>query len=225
MRALVIEDDEVTAGHIAATLASEGIAAERRTDGAEGLSAALSGGYDIVIVDRMLPSLNGIDIIGKLRAVEMAAPILVLSALGSAQDRVAGLDVGADDYLAKPFDASELAARVRALLRRAKGVVSPDVLMFGDLEIRPRARTVHRKGKHIALSPKEFELLMFFAENAGRIVTRNLLHEKVWKLRFDPQTNVADVHVGRLRRKLEGNDPATIIATVRGEGYIFMPGA
>ncbi len=225
MRALVIEDDDVTAGHIAATLASEGIASDRHADGAEGLRAALAGGFDLIVVDRMLPSLDGIDIIGKLRAVEMSAPILVLSALGSAQDRVTGLDVGADDYLAKPFDASELAARVRALLRRAKGVVSPDVMMFGDIEIRPRARTVHRAGRHIPISPKEFELLMFFAENAGKTVTRSLLHEKVWKLHFDPQTNVADVHVGRLRRKLEGADPRPIIATVRGEGYIFMPGS
>lgn len=225
MRALVIEDDNVTAAHIVATLENEGFDARSVADAMEGLNAALLGGFDLVVVDRMLPSMDGLDVIGKLREREVAIPILVLSALGAPHDRVAGLDTGADDYLAKPFDASELAARVRALMRRAKGAVAPDVMVFGDIEIRPRARTLHRAGKHIALSPKEFELLMFFAENAGRIVTRSLLHEKVWKLHFDPQTNVADVHVGRIRRKIEGNDPAVIISTVRGEGYIFMPGS
>ena len=225
MRALVIEDDAVTSAHIVATLENEGFAVEASGDAAHGLRLALTKTFDLLVIDRMLPGHDGLDVVGKLREREVSMPILVLSALGSPAHRVEGLDTGADDYLAKPFEASELAARVRALLRRAKGTVSPDVMILGDFEIRPRARTLHRAGKHIPLSPKEFELLMFFADNAGRVVTRTLLLEKVWKLHFDPQTNVIDVHVGRLRRKLEGDAPGSVIESVRGEGYMFMPGS
>lgn len=224
MRALVIEDDSVTAGHIAETLVKEGFEVVVHADAAQGLRAALTDPPDLIVIDRMLPSLDGLDVIRRLREREVSTPILVLSALGAADERVQGLDTGADDYLAKPFDASELAARARALMRRSKGAAVPDVMLFGALEIRPRARTAHRGDKHIPLSPKEFDLLMFFAENAGRVVTRGLLLEKVWRLHFDPQTNVVDVHVGRLRRKLEGGDPAPVIVSVRGEGYIFAPG-
>lgn len=224
MRALVIEDDSVTAGHIAETLVKEGFEVVVHADAAQGLRAALTDTPDLIVIDRMLPSLDGLDVIRRLREREVSTPILVLSALGAADERVQGLDTGADDYLAKPFDASELAARARALMRRSKGAAVPDVMLFGALEIRPRARTAHRGDKHIPLSPKEFDLLMFFAENAGRVVTRGLLLEKVWRLHFDPQTNVVDVHVGRLRRKLEGGDPAPVIVSVRGEGYIFAPG-
>ena len=224
MRALVIEDDAVTAAHIVSILEKEGFAASSAPGADEGLRAALTGSYDLVVVDRMLPADEGLDLVARLREREMSAAILILSALGSAGERVEGLDKGADDYLAKPFEPGELAARARALMRRARGAVTPDVMIFGPFEIRPRARTLHRSGKHIPLSPKEFDLLMFFAENAGRVVTRGVLLEKVWNLRFDPQTNVTDVHVGRLRRKLEGDDPLRVIVTIRGEGYMFMPG-
>ena len=147
---------------------------------------------------------------------------MVVSALGRSNNRVEGLEKGADDYLAKPFDPQELRARMKALLRRnAVQMTDNDLLVFHDLEIRLKARTVHRSGQHIALSPKEFELICYFADNANEVVTRKMLLEHVWKLSFDPQTNVVDVHVGRLRRKLEINDLPPLIHTVRGEGYLF----
>eukprot|EP01037_Dinobryon_pediforme_P047797 gene47797-62265_t len=151
----------------------------------------------------MLPGLDGLALVARLRALDIATPVLILSALGRAANKVEGLEAGADDYLDKPFSDDELLARVRALLRRARKEPHPDVMLVGDVEIRVKARTVHRSGRHIALSPKEFELLRCLAEHAGSYVPRSLLLERVWNLRFDPQTNVVDVHVSRMRAKIE----------------------
>ena len=179
--------------------------------------------FDLVLLDRMLPGGDGVEAIARMRAGGARGLILVLSALGRAANRVEGLEKGADDYLPKPFEPEELRARLRALLRRGTmQVLDNDLLAFGDLEIRMKARTVHIKRAHVAVSPKEFELITYFAQNAGQVVTRMQLLENVWNLHFDPGTNVVDVHVGRLRRKLEEAGSAAI-QTARGEGYVFAP--
>jgi two-component system, OmpR family, response regulator len=176
------------------------------------------------VFDRMLPGGDGVEAIARIRAGGSTALVLVLSALGRAANRVEGLEKGADDYLAKPFEPEELRARLRALLRRATmQVLDNDLLAFGDLEIRLKARTVHVGRKHVAVSPREFDLITFFARNAGQVVTRMQLLENVWNLHFDPGTNVVDVHVGRLRRKLEEEAGRPVIQTARGEGYVFAP--
>lgn len=223
-RALVIEDDAVMAAHVADLLAARGFAAERVADGAEGLRRAAAEPWDLIVTDRMLPGLEGLDVVERLRALEVPTPIMVVSALGLAGDRVAGLERGADDYLAKPFSDDEFLARVHALLRRARPEPHPEILLVGDIEIRIKARTVHRAGRHVALSPKEFELLRCLAEHAGRFVPRALLLERVWNLRFDPQTNVVDVHVSRLRGKIDEGFEGTVIRSARGEGYMLEVG-
>ena len=223
-RALVIEDDAVMAAHVADLLATRGFAAEVVADGAEGLRRAAAEPWDLIVTDRMLPGLEGLDVVERLRALEVPTPIMVVSALGLAGDRVAGLERGADDYLAKPFSDDEFLARVHALLRRARPEPHPEILLVGDIEIRIKARTVHRAGRHVALSPKEFELLRCLAEHAGRFVPRALLLERVWNLRFDPQTNVVDVHVSRLRGKIDEGFEGTVIRSARGEGYMLEAG-
>ena len=222
MRALVIEDDGDTAAHVAELLAQMGFAVETVADGRAGLRSAAASGFDLVVADRMLPGIDGLDVIERLRALEVKTPVLVLSALGRSANKAEGLERGADDYLSKPFADDEFSARVRALLRRAKNEPHPDVMLAGPLEIRIKARTVHRAGRHIALSPKEFELLHCLAEHAGAFVPRALLLERVWNLRFDPQTNVVDVHVSRLRGKLDEGFDATLIKSARGEGYMLL---
>ena len=223
-RALVIEDDAVMAAHVADLLATRGFATESVADGAEGLRRAAAEPWDLIVTDRMLPGLEGLDVVERLRALEVPTPIMVVSALGLAGDRVAGLERGADDYLAKPFSDDEFLARVHALLRRARPEPHPEILLVGDIEIRIKARTVHRAGRHVALSPKEFELLRCLAEHAGRFVPRSLLLERVWNLRFDPQTNVVDVHVSRLRGKIDEGFEGTVIRSARGEGYMLEVG-
>lgn len=223
-RALVIEDDAVMAAHVADLLSARGFAAERVADGTEGLRRAAAEPWDLIVTDRMLPGLEGLDVVERLRALEVPTPIMVVSALGLAGDRVAGLERGADDYLAKPFSDDEFLARVHALLRRARPEPHPEILLVGDIEIRIKARTVHRTGRHVALSPKEFELLRCLAEHAGRFVPRALLLERVWNLRFDPQTNVVDVHVSRLRGKIDEGFEGTVIRSARGEGYMLDVG-
>lgn len=223
-RILIVEDDAVTAQAMAQAIRDVGAAPEIRDTYDEGLKAASDGDYAVILFDRMLPGGDGVDAIAKVRAAGSTALILVISALGRAQNKIEGLEKGADDYLAKPFDPDELRARLRALLRRQNMVtLDNDVIVFGDLEIRMKARTVHVGTTHVAISPKEFKLLSFFASNAGDVVTRMQLLEKVWNLHFDPQTNVVDVHVGRLRRKLENVAGRPIIHTARGEGYVFDP--
>lgn len=221
-RILIIEDDAETAEAVAAEVRGLGCAAVIVSTLADGIAAA-SGDFRLIVLDRMLPGGDGVEAMAKMRAQGAKGMILVLSALGRAANRVEGLEKGADDYLPKPFEPEELRARLRALLRRgAMQVLDNDLLAFGDLEIRMKARTVHVKRAHVAVSPKEFELITYFAQNAGQVVTRMQLLENVWKLHFDPGTNVVDVHVGRLRRKLE-EAGSTAIQTARGEGYIFAP--
>lgn len=222
-RILIIEDDAETAAAVAAVVADLACAAEIRGTLDEGVAEAGLGDYRVIVLDRMLPGGDGVAAMARIRAAGSRAMILVLSALGRASERVEGLEKGADDYLPKPFEPDELRARLRALLRRGSmQVLDNDLLAFGDLEIRLKARTVHVKRRHVPVSPKEFELLTFFARNAGQVVTRMQLLENVWRLHFDPGTNVVDVHVGRLRRKLEEAGTAAI-QTARGEGYVFAP--
>lgn len=220
--ALVIEDDGEMAAHVAGLLGAMGFSAVIESDGASGLAAAARRRFDLIVADRMLPGLDGLDVVARLRALDVATPVLMLSALGRAANKVEGLEQGADDYLAKPFSDDELVARVRALMRRAKGEPHPEVMLVGPLEIRIKARTVHRAGRHVAVSPKEFELLRCLAEHAGAFTPRALLLERVWKLKFDPQTNVVDVHVSRLRAKLDEGFETTLIRSARGEGYMLL---
>ncbi|MFE3838081.1 response regulator transcription factor [Pseudogemmobacter sonorensis] len=222
-RILIIEDDPEIAAAIAAEVEALGCAAVMRDRLDSGIAEALAGDYGVIVLDRMLPGGDGVDAIARIRAGGARGLILILSALGRAANRVEGLEKGADDYLPKPFEAEELRARLRALLRRgAIQVLDNDLLAFGELEIRLKARTVHVRRSHVALSPREFELISYFARNAGQVVTRMQLLENVWKLHFDPGTNVVDVHVGRLRRKLE-EAGSSAIQTARGEGYVFAP--
>jgi two-component system OmpR family response regulator len=221
IKALIIEDDPQASAHMAGLLASMELSADCLDDRAAGLKAAARG-YDVIITDRMLPGLEGLDIVARLRAMEVETPILIVSALGRSANAVEGLERGADDYIAKPFSDDEFKARLRALLRRARREPHPEILLVEDLEIRLKARTVHRAGRHIALSPKEFELLTCLAEHAGAIVPRILLLERVWNLRFDPQTNVVDVHVSRLRGKIDEGFARKLIHAARGEGYILQ---
>ncbi len=222
-RILIIEDDAETAAAVRGVVEELGCVADHCDALEAGIVAAVSISYKVIVLDRMLPGGDGVEAMARIRAGGSQALILILSALGRAASRVEGLEKGADDYLPKPFEPDELRARLRALLRRGTmQVLDNDLLAFGDLEIRLKARTVHVRRAHVAVSPKEFELITFLARNAGQVVTRMQLLENVWNLHFDPGTNVVDVHVGRLRRKLEDAGSAAI-QTARGEGYIFAP--
>lgn len=223
-RILIVEDDRETAAAVAAIVAELGCEPIVMRNLADGVKAAGLARFAVIVLDRMLPGGDGVEAIASIRAAGSAALVLVLSALGTATKRVEGLERGADDYLAKPFEPDELRARLRALLRRESMVVlDNDLMAFGEVEIRLRARTLHVRRAHVPLSPKEFELVTFLARNAGQVVTRMQLLENVWNLHFDPQTNVVDVHVGRLRRKIEAAAGRPVILTARGEGYVFQP--
>lgn len=216
---LLIEDDPRVAEAVGHALKGEADKVCWEPDGIAGLRRAAQGPFDIIILDRMLPGMDGMAILRRLRESGVDAPVLMLSALGRSDHKVEGLDGGADDYLAKPFEATELVARVRALRRRAVNRTPSAVILFGDLECHVKARTVHRQGRHIALSPKEFKLFKYLIDHAGELVTREMLLREVWGLNFDPQTNVVDVNVGRLRRKLEESFDSPCLETVRGSGY------
>ncbi|PHR20536.1 MAG: DNA-binding response regulator [Sphingopyxis sp.] len=224
LRILHVEDDLQAAKMVADVLSRVGDDVVNAANGKDGLRLASEEEFDLVILDRMLPDMSGIDIITKLRAAGVALPVLMLSALGRTEKRIEGLDAGVDDYLAKPFEQEELIARVRALHRRASGQSHSAVIIFGDLECHIKARTAHRQGRHIPLSPKEFELFKYFMQNAGETVTREMLLRDVWNLNFDPQTNVIDVNVGRLRRKLEEGFDGPILETIWGAGYRLLAG-
>ena len=218
---LLIEDDAETAAYVARGLGEQGHVVDRVADGREGLFLASDGRFDLIVLDRMLPGLEGLAVVRALRGAGVRTPVLILSALGSLDDRIEGLEGGSDDYLVKPFAFSELIARVNALLRRAEGAPGQveTRLAVGDLEIDLLGRIVRRAGQTIDLKPREYSLLEYFARNAGRVVTRTMLLEQVWDYHFDPGTNVVDVHVSRLRRKLEDGFAHPILHTVRGAGY------
>jgi two-component system OmpR family response regulator len=219
MRILVIEDEAEVAAYLSKGLREHGYTVEEATDGKDGLFLALYESFDAMVVDRMLPNVDGLSIVRSVRQANVATPILILSALGQVDDRVAGLREGGDDYLVKPFAFSELIARLDALLRRQTPTASQTRLNVGDLEMDLLARTVHRGGHEIELKPREFSLLEYLMRHAGQVVTRTMLLEHVWDYHFDPQTNVIDVHVSRLRQKVDRGFEQEMLQTVRGAGY------
>jgi two-component system OmpR family response regulator len=218
---LVIEDDTVTADEIVGTLNGHGFEVEWQADGQEGLQAASTGNFDAITLDRMLPGQEGLGIIQALRANGVQTPVLVLSALSDIDERIRGLRAGGDDYLTKPFSLDELTARVDALLRRRNIDAPLSVLRVADLEMNLLAREVRRAGKKIDLMPREFQLLEYLMRHAGQVVTRRMLFEAVWDYHFDPHTNVIEVQIGRLRRKIDENQTKTLLRTIRGSGYVL----
>ncbi|WP_395392728.1 response regulator transcription factor [Novosphingobium sp. BL-8A] len=225
LRILYIEDDARAAAQVAEVTESAGLALTWAANGQDGLKRAGVNRYDVIILDRMLPDLDGLTILERLRESGVGTPVLMLSALGRTSDRAEGLDGGADDYLAKPFEAEELLARLRALHRRASGREHSAVILYGAFECHVKARTAFRDNRHLALSPKEFDLFRYFMENAGEVLTREMLLRDVWKMNFDPQTNVVDVNIGRLRRKLEDGFDSPALETIWGSGYRLLDGA
>ena len=227
MQILLIEDDVEAAGHVSNGLREAGYTVEHCADGEAGLAAARAARYDLLIVDRMLPQMDGLGLVGTLRQEGAPTPVLVLSALGTIDDRVEGLRAGGDDYLVKPFAFAELLARVEALLRRASGDNRHvGILRVADLEINILARRVTRAGRAIDLTTKEFQLLEFLMRRVGQIVTRTMLLESVWNLHFDPQTNLIDVHISRLRQAIDRGFAPPLLHTIRGSGYCIKdPGA
>jgi two-component system OmpR family response regulator len=219
MKLLVIEDDREAAAYISKGLSESGYVVDHAPDGRTGLFMASSGSYDALIVDRMLPAMDGLALVAALRTAEVRTPVLILSALGAVDDRVKGLRAGGDDYLAKPFAFAELLARIEALLRRGSGGATTTRLKVGDLEMDLLARSVRRGTQEIELLPREFRLLEFLMRHAGQVVTRTMLLENVWDYHFDPQTNVIDVHVSRLRQKIDKGFSRPLLHTVRGAGY------
>jgi len=219
MKVLIIEDDAETRRFVAKGLREAGHVVDEAGSGEEGLHRALEGGHDVAVVDRMLPQRDGLSIVREMRSAGRATPVLVLSALGDVDDRVEGLRAGGDDYLVKPFAFAELSARLEALTRRHDAETPPTVLRVADLEMDLLKRTVHRGGQLVRLQPREFRLLEFLMRHAGQVVTRTMLLEGVWDYHFDPQTNVIDVHISRLRAKVDKDFEPPLIHTVRGAGY------
>jgi two-component system, OmpR family, response regulator len=226
MRILIIEDDRDAAAYLVKAFREAGHSVDHAADGVTGYDLAQEGGYDVAIVDRMLPKMDGLSLIGALRAQKIETPVLILSALGQVDDRVKGLRAGGDDYLAKPYAFSELLARVEVLARRQpKGAPEETVYRLGDLVLDRLSHKVTRAGEEIALQPREFRLLEYLMQNAGKVVTRTMLLEHVWDYHFDPQTNVIDVHVSRLRAKIDRDFEAPLLHTVRGAGYMIRDSA
>src|SRR5882757_6972928 len=221
MRLLIIEDDRDAADYLVKAFREVGHIADRATDGEEGLALALDGKYDVLIVDRMLPKREGLSLIGALRAKSINTPALILSALGQVDDRVQGLRAGGDDYLTKPYSFAELLARVEVLARRRVGRGEEMVYRVGDLELDRLSHQVTRGTDEIVLQPREFRLLEYLMKHAGQVVTRTMLLENVWDYHFDPQTNVIDVHISRLRSKIDKGYGQALLHTVRGAGYVI----
>ncbi len=221
MKLLLIEDEQSVADYICRELQREGCECEHFADGALGLQRALEGGFDALVVDRMLPSTDGLTVVGEVRRNGDQTPILLLSALGEVEDRVDGLHAGADDYLVKPFSMEELSARLQALCRRhgQSAAAVETSLEYGELCMNLLKQEVHREGREISLQPREYKLLEFLMRHAGQVVTRKMLLEHVWGYHFDPQTNVIDVHISRLRQKLDKDFDVPMLTTVRGAGY------
>ncbi len=217
---LLIEDDAATADFVAKGLSEEGFVVDRADNGRDGLFHATDGSYDCVVLDRMLPGIDGMAVLAAMRGAGIETPVIVLSALGSPEDRVKGLTNGSDDYLVKPFAFAELLARIRLLVRRGRSAPAVEtVLRCDDLEVDLLARRVRRAGKTIELQPREFRLLEFMLRHAEQVVTRTMLLEGVWDYHFDPGTNVIDVHLSRLRKKVDEGFARPLLHTVRGSGY------
>ncbi|WP_238181399.1 response regulator transcription factor [Methylobacterium trifolii] len=224
MRLLIIEDDREAVAYLVKAFREAGHVADQALDGLTGYALAQEGAYDVLIVDRMLPKLDGLSLIRSLREQQVDTPVLILSALGQVDDRVKGLRAGGDDYLPKPYAFSELLARTEVLARRrGAGAASAEATSYrvGDLELDRLSHRVSRAGQEVPLQPREFRLLEYLMRHAGQVVTRTMLLEHVWDYHFDPQTNVIDVHVSRLRAKLDKGFPTPMIHTVRGAGYML----
>jgi len=225
VRILVVEDDAEVRAYLERALQSEGHSVAAVEDGDAALIEAAHGDYAVAIVDRMLPGLDGLAVIRALRAMGRDVPVLVLSALGDVDHRVEGLRAGGDGYLAKPFAFSELLARVEALARRRSGTEESTTLEVGDLQLDLLSREARRSGQRVDLQPREYSLLEYLMRHAGQVVTRTMLLEAVWDLKFDPQTNVVDVHISRLRQKIDRDHPTPLIHTIRRAGYMMRDDA
>jgi two-component system OmpR family response regulator len=227
MRILVIEDDREAASYLVKAFREAGHGADHAADGLDGYAMAREGDYDVLVVDRMLPKLDGLSLIRSLREQGVETPVLILSALGQVDDRVKGLRAGGDDYLPKPYAFSELLARAEVLARRraAPASAEPTAYRVGELELDRLSHRVTRSGQEIVLQPREFRLLEYLMRHAGQVVTRTMLLEHVWDYHFDPQTNVIDVHVSRLRGKIDKGFDHPLIHTIRGVGYMVRDGA
>ncbi|MFP6562836.1 response regulator transcription factor [Paraburkholderia sp. B3] len=223
MRVLTVEDDAVTANEIVSELKQRGYEVDWVDNGRDGMARALSDDYNIITLDRMLPGVDGLSIVTAMRTVGIQTPVLMLSALGDVDERVRGLRAGGDDYLTKPFDPEELTARLEVLLRRrqAATVARETALRVGPLELDLISRKVHRDGEEVTLLPTEYRVLEFMMRHAGKTITRTMLFEAVWGYHFDPGTNLIDVHMGRLRKKIDPPGVPPLIQTVRGSGYII----
>ncbi|MCD6199014.1 MAG: response regulator transcription factor [Deltaproteobacteria bacterium] len=221
MRILLVEDDQKIASFVIKGLKQAGLAVDYAADGEKGLNKALTGDYDVAVIDIMLPVLDGLSLIHEVRQQKINTPVIVLSAKRSVDDRVRGLQIGGDDYLTKPFAFSELLARVQALIRRSKGESEPVRLKFDDLSLNLLTREVVRGGINIDLQPREFALLEYLLRNAERVVSKTMIMEHVWGYNFDPQTNVVETRMCRLRDKVDKPFETKLIHTVRGVGYVL----
>lgn len=225
MRILIIEDDREAADYLVKAFREQGHVADHAADGLEGYATAQEGDYDALIVDRMLPKMDGLSLISSLREQKVETPVLILSALGQVDDRVKGLRAGGDDYLPKPYAFSELLARVEALVRRRVGPRGEEThYRVGDLELDRLSHKVTVAGQEVILQPREFRLLEYLMKHAGQVVTRTMLLENVWDYHFDPQTNVIDVHISRLRSKIDKGRETPLLHTIRGAGYMIRDG-
>ena len=221
-KVLVVEDDVQTAAEIAAALGDHGFAVEQAATGREAVSRATTERFGAIVLDRMLPGeMDGLTVLARLRGLGVTAPVLILSALTAVDERVRGLRSGGDDYLTKPFESLELTARIEVLLRRSAAPERETMLRVGDLEVDRLRREVRRRGRQVELLPREYSLLEYLMRHPGQVITRTMLFEAVWSYRYDPRTNVIDVHMGKLRRKLDEGGLPPMIHTVRGSGYIL----
>ena len=221
MRLLLVEDDVKIASFVVKGLSAAGFAVDHATDGEQGLDLGLSEPYDVIIVDLMLPKRDGLSLIENLRREKIKTPVIILSAKDSVDDRVKGLEIGSDDYLTKPFAFSELLARVQALMRRASGTIESTRLTVGDLSLDLVTREVGRNGQRIELQPLEYALLAYLMRNAGKVVSKTMIMEHVWHYNFDPQTNVVEARICRLRDKIDKGFDPKLLHTVRGVGYVL----
>jgi two-component system OmpR family response regulator len=221
MRILLVEDDIKIASFIVKGLKAAGYAIDHAADGEEGLNLALTEPYDTAVIDIMLPKRDGLSLIEEMRKNKVHTPVIILSAKGSVDDRVKGLQTGGDDYLTKPFAFSELLARVQALIRRASGITEPTTLSAGELSMNLLTREVKRKDQQIELQPMEFSLLEYLMRNIGRVVSKTMIMEHVWDYNFDPQTNVVEARICRLRDKVDRDFDKKLIHTIRGVGYVL----